>query len=708
MFWKNRRYGLVVMGLLVVCLFCITSLLGTATKLFAQQDQPPVVAPISDQHVLVGQSVTVAIVATDADGDSMLIQLIDQPPPGVNFSDAGNGNATLTWTPTQAQKGTHTFRVQAVDSQNPAATSAIVGFTIEVGDGPDLVVQKSRRETYVYTNSRANFDVTIENKGDVLASNVIITDVLSGLAKVSFSAVLVTGGQGTCEEESSTYRCTFGAIPAGGKVTILSSVFVGEEVGEFVNSVIARSTLPDVNQRNNSASVTTKVTPPNYADLAVVAQRAPNPAEFDPFSYAVDVVNLGNSAVPKASMVFTLDGPGYFTSWASKSTPPEEDCTVNSRRIVCTIFDFQPGVLSVPVPISAGIEPIETGAIHLTVNITSNLHDPDPANNAKEVTVEVVPATIDLSIAKAGSATVAQVGDQLTYSLLVQNLDTDRAFLVALQDTLPAGMHLVKILPTRFVQCRILTARMLECKTTYLYGKSLERPKDNQFIVKYIAQVDAAGQLTNRATVNGAYNTDPAPDNNTATHTVTVTPAQKLIGTVTIGGSQPITPTAPITDTGGSFSEIPIKIITDGETREVTTNEFGQASLELGDAPQQIAISTSFTRTLASDISLQFDLNQMPPAGNAQITATVPISTNVLLNTRERELQQLPVIDNTFAWEDRTDVTTATFDLTIPSPPDPTLAASTLGVAAEGDPVEIELVINTQWARSLYLPLIQR
>src|SRR3972149_929886 len=58
----------------------------------------PVLSVISDQNVLEGESLSLSVTATDADGDDINIGIISCPPGGV-FDNTGNGTASLLWTP---------------------------------------------------------------------------------------------------------------------------------------------------------------------------------------------------------------------------------------------------------------------------------------------------------------------------------------------------------------------------------------------------------------------------------------------------------------------------------------------------------------------------------------------------------------------------------------------------------------------------------
>jgi len=81
-------------------------LINTGTRI----NRPPHLEPAAEQHVTEGSALQVAIQATDADDDPIVLtaQLVDGgalTTLGATFTDAGNGQGTLDWTPAVGQGG---------------------------------------------------------------------------------------------------------------------------------------------------------------------------------------------------------------------------------------------------------------------------------------------------------------------------------------------------------------------------------------------------------------------------------------------------------------------------------------------------------------------------------------------------------------------------------------------------------------------------
>jgi hypothetical protein len=102
----------------------------TFTITVGNVDRPPVLSPspIGNRSLNVGQTLTIAITASDADGDVLTFTGTNLPA-GATLVDAGPGAATFSWTPTAAQTGS--FPNVTITVSDGVLTDAEV-FTITV------------------------------------------------------------------------------------------------------------------------------------------------------------------------------------------------------------------------------------------------------------------------------------------------------------------------------------------------------------------------------------------------------------------------------------------------------------------------------------------------------------------------------------------------------------------------------------------------
>jgi hypothetical protein len=68
-------------------------------------NHPPMFTPVPDQHLVLGDTLDLAVTATDVDGDPLVISHVGTLPYGLVFSDLGGGHATIFWVPAENQEG---------------------------------------------------------------------------------------------------------------------------------------------------------------------------------------------------------------------------------------------------------------------------------------------------------------------------------------------------------------------------------------------------------------------------------------------------------------------------------------------------------------------------------------------------------------------------------------------------------------------------
>lgn len=82
-------------------------------------NHPPVLEPLEDARIVVGQPLVIPFAASDADGDpiTFFAQVVNgnDVPPGAEVEDHHDGTATLRWQPTLDQRGSYRVRFAAFD-----------------------------------------------------------------------------------------------------------------------------------------------------------------------------------------------------------------------------------------------------------------------------------------------------------------------------------------------------------------------------------------------------------------------------------------------------------------------------------------------------------------------------------------------------------------------------------------------------------------
>ena len=147
----------------------------------------------------------------------------------------------------------------------------------------DLSVTKTVWSTGV-VGSTAAYEITVTNQGSVLATNLLVTDILPpGTSFVPGSCMTLVNGApaGTCMVVGDNLTATFPSLAPGQSATVKYTVVItplAVQLGTVTNAVSVSSDTPDSNPNNNTTSVPLQV-------FDVCLQDDSNPA----------VVFLGNS-----------------------------------------------------------------------------------------------------------------------------------------------------------------------------------------------------------------------------------------------------------------------------------------------------------------------------------------------------------------------------------------------------------------------------
>ena len=81
-------------------------------------NQAPLIAPLGDQTIQEGQTLSLNVTATDTDGPAPITMTSNNTLPGNPsiFTDNGGGNGTITYTPAVGDAGNYTLTINAADN----------------------------------------------------------------------------------------------------------------------------------------------------------------------------------------------------------------------------------------------------------------------------------------------------------------------------------------------------------------------------------------------------------------------------------------------------------------------------------------------------------------------------------------------------------------------------------------------------------------
>jgi uncharacterized repeat protein (TIGR01451 family) len=359
-----------------------------------------------------------------------------------------------------------------------------------VTEAADVQVTKTVDNRTPAINGQVRFTVTVLNAGPSAASGIELVDQLpAGFAFVSASV-----SQGTFD--AATGLWIIGALNNGASATLLLDARV-TRLGPLAN--VARITHTDHQDRdlsNNSAGAAVNSTQP-VADLQVNKT-----ADFgtvalgDTVTYTIAVRNSGPDTAPAVSVNEVLPSNVSFVG----ATPSAGSFDPNTG--VWTVGALAGGATAT-LQVSATVmsaEPVINTA-HATDPST---FDPDPTNNTSGVVVNGQGA--DLQVVKTANATAVEVGQSVTFTIVVTNNGPANATGIQVREQLPEGLTYVSS----------SASQGLYVPETGLWSVgALSAPAGgaSRATLTLTATLTAPGLQRNVATIAGQDQPDPSPGN---------------------------------------------------------------------------------------------------------------------------------------------------------------------------------------------------
>lgn len=284
----------------------------------------------------------------------------------------------------------------------------------------DLAVNKTanhQNKTYNYGDN-VEYVIEIVNNGPGIATDIIATDNLpEGLKFINAN---VPGGW-TLSISNNKITINGEKLVNGEKVLITLIAKAAKSNVTIINDIKVNGTGFDSNISNNNDSETIKVTP--LVDLAItkVVDNA-NPLYGSIITYTITVVNNGPDASTDVVVkdIWPANGLKFITSTG----------TYDSATGIWNVGDLdnhESATLKIVVQV------IKVGNITNNVNVTGTGHDSNLTNNNDSVSVNV-PDCVILDISKVANSTVIVAGENVGYTVVINNYGPSVASDVVLKD----------------------------------------------------------------------------------------------------------------------------------------------------------------------------------------------------------------------------------------------------------------------------------
>jgi uncharacterized repeat protein (TIGR01451 family) len=509
---------------------------------------------------------------------------------------------------------------QDPDLSNNSAVASVNGTANEA----DLRITKDVDLAQANVGEEVTFTITVENDGPDDATNVQVTDVLSGPGNFEVTDIDTTAG--TCNPSSFPISnpliitCDLDSIANGGSVdiTVVGNVL---GLGEIHNTASVADTADgsdpattDPNASNNTAAASVNGT--SEADLAI-SKTIVGPSTVnigDIITFQITIENLGpNDADNVTFRDIQLGGLSFADTTGIPGT-----CSQNGNILDCALDD--PILDGDAIAFTFTMSADEAGFWSDIASVSSSAEDHQIANNtaANTITVGVLADSADLEVTKTANSDSVLAGDSVQYTVSITNNGPQEASDVVLTDLTTAtagsiaGVSGVSISDG---SCGAPLQGLLVCSITDI--------EDGDTVtLTYTVQTGSAGTINNLATA-GAATGDPDATNNSAAFNVEVTAPEADLNLVKTVGPNPdplggsVTYTLTVTNQGpedavnvvlldqvsGSFSGVSASA-TDGGTCTVNATssstsavecELGDMSANAGSGSNQVVVTVTVT-----------------------------------------------------------------------------------------------------------------
>lgn len=458
-------------------------------------------------------------------------------------SDGNIEEAFLSQQSGRTEAGTSDFPIFFEDGtdmgiriSNVGEAGDTISFDVSFATTPtaDIGVTKMADSTSVSPDATINYTVVVSNAGPNTATGVrVIDNVPSQLSNPQYS---IDNGT-TWRNWTSTY--SIGDLANGDSVTILYRGTVkSTAVGNIDNTVIVTATTTDPNPNNNTATV---VTPINRAaaDISVAkTTTSTSLAPGDQITYSIVVANAGpsnatgvilNDVIPVnlQDVQYSIDDGTTWKNWMGSYS----------------IGALANGA-STTILLRGTVRSNTTSSVNNVAQVTSTSIDPDLSNNVSSVITPVIipEQSADISVTKTADTENVEVGDILTYTIVVSNAGPNTA----------QGVTLTDLLPTVLINQQYSTNNggiWRSWESPYLIGNLAMGVSRTILVRGVVSDAATIGQITNTATVSSV---TPDQDESNNTDSVTTTIGQEKSADISVtktASSQSVAPGSRLTYT---------------------------------------------------------------------------------------------------------------------------------------------------------------
>jgi uncharacterized repeat protein (TIGR01451 family) len=292
-----------------------------------------------------------------------------------------------------------------------------------------LTVEKGVSNETPLTGENIIYGIIISNGGQLDATNVVFTDSLPAdvtYVEADYNASL----GGTFTETNGDITWSGFDLAAGESTIIRITVTVDAVTDTTVTNAACAHSDENTTDICNDANFTVRAPIVQFTiDKSVDDE---NPWVEDSVTYTIAVTNNGTDTANNVVVDDTLPAGVTYVS----SSPDAFDDT-NNEWIVGTLLPGASSELNITVSIDLATEG------NLISNVATVTADENLTPVSDDANLTVYTPIVELTIQKVADQNFPPEGEEVTYTIIVNNIGDDNATGVTVTDTLPAGVTFV-------------------------------------------------------------------------------------------------------------------------------------------------------------------------------------------------------------------------------------------------------------------------
>lgn len=341
------------------------------------------------------------------------------------------------------------------DASNDAPVQATARTAIQC---PNIVVTKVADDASVSAGEQIGFQITVSNTGPGIAYGTTLNDPMP--AGVDWVIESQSGGASCSLTAGDDLSCGPVDLAAGESFTVhLVAATTEADCALYENTATADAD----NDAPLTASDDTTVKCPGL-NIVKDADDPETVSAGDPIGFTIEVTNDPGEGVGTAFDV-TLNDPlpaGDGVSWSIQSQTGGAGCVVSgtapTQTLACGPIDLDPGE-GFSVHVVSDTQP--TGAECVSA-ILENEATADATNHAAITANDTITIQCpDITITKVADADVVDAGQDVGFTITVDNAGPGTAYDVTISDPLPAGAGVVWSVDPAVEGCTILLGTLL-------------------------------------------------------------------------------------------------------------------------------------------------------------------------------------------------------------------------------------------------------